>query len=170
MVHNQDSREFDLLDSEDFYQFEGGLSAAVEQVNGKAPEVYHNDHSNPENPKVQTLAQEIAKIVRGRAANPKWIQSIMRHGNKGASEMLATVSNLSAFARLTNSVEPHHFEALFEAYLVDEQVHDFLKTNNQPALEEMAQIFEAAIDNGLWQPKRNSTYNYLTSLSTENSH
>jgi len=166
VVHNQDSREFDLLDSEDFYQFEGGLSSAVEEVGGKAPEVYHNDHSNPENPKVQTLAQEIAKIVRGRAANPKWIQSIMRHGNKGASEMLATVSNLSAFARLTNSVEPHHFEALFEAYLVDEQVHDFLKTNNQPALEEMAQIFEAAIDNGLWQPKRNSTYNYLTSLNT----
>lgn len=167
VVHNQDTREFDLLDSEDFYQFEGGISAAIETISGQSPEIFHNDHSNPENPKVQTLNQEIAKIVRGRAANPKWINAIMRHGTKGASEMLATVTNLSAFAQLTNSVEPHHFEALFEAYLVDEKVYDFLKTNNQPALQEMTNIFQSAIEQGLWQPKRNSAYNYLNHLNNQ---
>lgn len=164
VIHNQDNREFDLLDSEDFYQFEGGLAAAIEEESGKAPEIFHNDHSNPENPVVQTLSAEIAKIVRARATNPKWINSIMRHGNKGASEMLATVANLTAFARLTNSVKPHHFESLFEAYLVDETVHEFLKTNNQPALDEMIGIFQATIEHGLWQPKRNSTHNYLAAL------
>ena len=167
VVHNQDTREFDLLDSEDFYQFEGGLAAAIEETSGQAPEIFHNDHSNPENPKIQTLRAEIAKIVRGRAANPKWIQAIMRHGNKGASEMLTTVSNLTAFARLTNAVEPHHFEALFEAYMVDETVHDFLKANNKPALEEMTKLFKAVIENGLWQPKRNSTYHYLASMDEQ---
>lgn len=169
VVHNQDTREFDILDSEDFYQFEGGISAAIEKLSGTAPTIFHNDHSNPENPKVQTLNEEIAKIVRGRAANPKWIKSIMRHGNKGAGEMLATVNNLTAFARLTNTVEPHHFEALFEAYLVDETVHEFLKQNNKPALIEMASIFIAAIEHGFWQPKRNSAYNYLTQLQDQDS-
>lgn len=164
VVHNQDTREFDILDSEDFYQFEGGLSASVESVSGKAPEIYHNDHSNPENPKVQTLSEEIAKIVRGRAANPKWIKSIQRHGSKGASEILATVTNLSAFASLTNAVEEHHFESLFEAYLVDEEVRDFLQTSNKPAMEEIAKQFGQAIERGLWKPKRNSAYHYLETL------
>lgn len=164
VVHNQDSREFDLLDSEDFYQFEGGLAAAVESEQGTAPTIYHNDHSNPENPRVQTLDEEIAKIVRGRAANPKWINAIKRHGAKGASEMLATVTNLSAFASLTNAVSPHHFEALYDAYLVDEEVRDFLQNHNKPAMEEIAEQFEKAIERGLWQPKRNSTWDYLNEL------
>ncbi|GAA6211505.1 cobaltochelatase subunit CobN [Hyphomicrobiales bacterium 4NK60-0047b] len=164
VVHNQDTREFDILDSEDFYQFEGGLSASVESLAGKAPEIYHNDHSNPENPKVQTLSEEIAKIVRGRAANPKWIKAIQRHGAKGASEILATVTNLSAFASLTNAVEEHHFESLFEAYLVDEDVREFLQTSNKPAMEEIAKQFQEAIERGLWKPKRNSAYHYLETL------
>jgi cobaltochelatase CobN len=164
VVHNQDTREFDILDSEDFYQFEGGLSASVESVSGKAPEIYHNDHSNPENPKVQTLSEEIAKIVRGRAANPKWIKAIQRHGAKGASEILATVTNLSAFASLTNAVEEHHFESLFEAYLVDEDVREFLQTSNKPAMEEIVKQFQEAIERGLWKPKRNSAYHYLETL------
>ncbi len=170
VVQNQDSREFDILDSEDFYQFEGGLSAAVESQSGTAPEIYHNDHSNPENPKVQTLKEEIAKIVRGRAANPKWIKSIQRHGAKGASEILATVTNLSAFASLTNAVEQHHFESLFEAYLVDEEVRNFLQSSNKPAMDEITKQFTMAIERGLWQPKRNSAYQYLSYLQqdTEN--
>lgn len=167
VIHNQDNREFDLLDSEDFYQFEGGLGAAVEAASGTMPEIYHNDHSNPENPKVQTLGEEIARIVRARAANPKWIKAIMKHGHRGAGEMLATVSNLTAFARLTNSIKPHQFESLYEAYLVDETVKDFLKTNNLPALREMAAIFKGAIDHGLWQPKRNSTHDYLRELEQD---
>ncbi|GJM03451.1 MAG: cobaltochelatase subunit CobN [Rhodomicrobium sp.] len=167
VVHNQDSREFDLLDSEDFYQFEGGLAAAVENETGSAPTIYHNDHSNPENPRVQTLDQEIAKIVRGRAANPKWIAAIQRHGARGASEMLATVTNLSAFASLTNAVSPSHFEALYEAYLVDEDVRDFLQNHNKPAMQDIAGQFQAAIERGLWQPKRNSTWDYLAQLQQD---
>ncbi len=167
VVHNQDTREFDILDSEDFYQFEGGLSASVESISGKAPEIYHNDHSNPENPKVQTLSDEIAKIVRGRAANPKWIKAIQRHGAKGASEILATVTNLSAFASLTNAVEEHHFESLFEAYLVDEDVREFLQNSNKPAMDEIAKQFQQAIERGLWQPKRNSAYHYLNQLQQD---
>lgn len=167
VVHNQDTREFDILDSEDFYQFEGGLSAAVESLTGKAPEIFHNDHSNPENPKVQTLKEELAKIVHARAANPKWIKSIQRHGAKGASEILATVTNLSAFASLTNIVEQHHFDSLFEAYLVDEDVLNFLQNSNKPAMEEIAKQFQSAIDRGLWQPKRNSAYHYLCQLQQD---
>jgi len=74
IVHNQDNREHDLLDSDDYYQFEGGMTSAVRSLSGKQPTVYHSDHSRPENPKVRTLEEEIARVVRARVVNPKWIK------------------------------------------------------------------------------------------------
>src|SRR5690606_3398255 len=97
VVHNQDNREHDLLDSDDYYQFEGGMAAAVKHASGKAPVVWHNDHSRPERPVVRRLEEEIARVVRARVVNPKWIAGVMRHGYKGAFEMAATVDYMFAF-------------------------------------------------------------------------
>ena len=91
VVQNQDNREHDLLDSDDYYQFEGGLTSAVAYISGKAPKVYHNDHSLPENPKIRTLEDEIGRVIRARVVNPKWLKGVMRHGYKGAFEITATV-------------------------------------------------------------------------------
>ena len=113
-MHNQDNREHDLLDSDDYYQFEGGLSAAVRHLSGRRPTVWHNDHSRPESPKVRRLEEEIARVVRARVVNPKWIRGVMRHGYKGAFEMAATVDYLFAFAATARAVGDHHFDAVFE--------------------------------------------------------
>ena len=121
VLHNQDNREHDLLDSDDYYQFEGGLIAAVRELSGRQPEAFHNDHSRPDHPRVRRLQEEIGLIVRGRAANPKWIAGVMRHGYKGAFEIAATVDYLFAFAATARVVGDHHFDALFDAYLGDER-------------------------------------------------
>src|SRR5208337_3363416 len=97
VVQNQDNREHDLLDSDDYYQFEGGLALAVRHLSGEAPAVYHADHSRPERPEIRTLAEEMARVVRARVVNPKWLAGVMRHGYKGAFEMAATVDYLFAF-------------------------------------------------------------------------
>lgn len=165
VVQNQDTREFDLLDSSDFFQFEGGAAAAIAELAGRAPAIYHNDHSRPERPVIRRLEDEIARIVRGRAANPKWIGSAKRHGYKGASEMAATVANLIGFAATTEAVGDHHFEALFEAYIVDPDTRSFLDKANPDALVDMAKRLCGAIERGLWQPRRNSAYGYLTALA-----
>ncbi|CAN0582000.1 unnamed protein product, partial [Ectocarpus sp. 12 AP-2014] len=73
VVQNQDNREHDLLDSDDYYQFEGGLAATIETLRGEAPTSYHMDHARPEAPLPRTLKEEIGRVVRGRASNPKWI-------------------------------------------------------------------------------------------------
>ncbi|MEM1364521.1 MAG: cobaltochelatase subunit CobN [Pseudomonadota bacterium] len=156
VVHNQDNREHDLLDSDDYYQFEGGMTAAVEATSGTRPTVYHNDHSRPERPVVRRLQEEIGRVVRARAANPKWITGVMRHGYKGAFEMAATVDYLFAFAATTGAVRDHHFAALHDAYLGDEAVRTFLQDNNPNALQEMAHRFDEAISRGLWTPRRNA--------------
>ncbi|MFQ6017644.1 MAG: cobaltochelatase subunit CobN [Kiloniellaceae bacterium] len=165
VVHNQDNREHDLLDSDDYYQFEGGLSVAVHHLAGARPKVYHNDHSRPESPKIRTLEQEVARVVRARVVNPKWIEGVMRHGYKGAFEMAATVDYLFAFAATTRAVGDHHFDAVFEAYLEDDAVRDFLVRNNPAALSEMAGRLIEAQDRGLWQPRANSTRPRLDELA-----
>ncbi|WP_349360252.1 cobaltochelatase subunit CobN [Stappia sp.] len=162
VLHNQDNREHDLLDSDDYYQFEGGLAATVETLKGEAPKVYHNDHSRPERPVIRTLGEEIGRVVRGRAANPKWIAGVMRHGYKGAFEIAATVDYLFAFAATTNAVGDHHFDQLYDAYLDDPRVRDFLAEANPKALEEIAARFREAVERGLWTPRRNSTRAALT--------
>ncbi|MEL7429075.1 MAG: cobaltochelatase subunit CobN [Pseudomonadota bacterium] len=156
VVHNQDNREHDLLDSDDYYQFEGGMTAAVEQASGQRPKVYHNDHSRPERPVVRALEEEIGRVVRARAANPKWIEGVMRHGYKGAFEMAATLDYMFAFSATTGAVGNHHFELLHNAYLVDEHVLQFLREKNPEALKEMAERFLEAIERGLWDPRSNS--------------
>ncbi|MEL7544073.1 MAG: cobaltochelatase subunit CobN, partial [Pseudomonadota bacterium] len=167
IVQNQDAREFDILDSADFYQFEGGLATAAAHVSGAMPRIYHNDHSRPERPVVRTLEDEMALTVRGRAANPKWIAAMRSHGYKGGSEMAATVTNLFGFAATTQAVAGHHFEVLFDSYLVDEETSDFLEEFNPAARREMAARFLEAIERGFWQPRRNSAWSWLTALTEE---
>ncbi len=164
VVQNQDNREHDLLDSDDYYQFEGGITAAVRVLSGAQPAVYHPDHSRTESPRIRTLEEEIARVVRGRAANPKWIAGVMRHGYKGAFEMAATVDYLFGFAASSRCVKDHHFEALFDAYLRDDAVRDFIAEANPAALREMAERFREAIARGLWRPRANAVHAMLDEL------
>ncbi len=155
VVQNQDNREHDLLDSDDYYQFEGGLAAAIRHVAGAAPVIYHNDHSRPEYPCIRSLEEEIGRVVHARAANPKWIKGVLRHGYKGGFEIAATVDYLFAFAATTRAVKDHHFDALFDAYLGDPEVRAFLEAHNAEALKEIEARLAEAIERGLWHPKRN---------------
>ncbi|MEM1289535.1 MAG: cobaltochelatase subunit CobN [Pseudomonadota bacterium] len=164
VIQNQDNREHDLLDSDDYYQFEGGLAATVETLSGSAPHSYHIDHSRPEAPHPRTLQEEIGRVVRGRASNPKWIKGVMRHGYKGAFEIAATVDYLFAFAATTHSVTDHHFDALFDAYIADETVRNFIQDANPAALTDILDRFDEALDRGLWSPRRNTTMPLLESL------
>ncbi|WP_417453052.1 cobaltochelatase subunit CobN [Kiloniella sp.] len=156
VIHNQDNREHDLLDSDDYYQFEGGITAAIRHLSGEQPTVYHNDHSRPESPQIRTLQEEIGRVVRARVVNPKWIDGVRRHGYKGAFEMAATVDYLFAFAATAKVVEDHHFDAVFDAYLDDADVREFLEQNNPAALREMAERMIEAQDRNLWKARSNS--------------
>lgn len=165
VLQNQDNREHDLLDSDDYYQFEGGLAAAVRHVSGKTPVVFHNDHSRPEHPKIRTLEEEIGRVVRARVVNPKWIAGVMRHGYKGAFEMAATVDYLFAFAATAHAVKDHHFDAVFDAYIQDDDVRGFMEEANPAALVEMSEKLMEALERGLWRPRSNAAHHRLSGLA-----
>ena len=156
IVQNQDNREHDILDSDDYYQFEGGAAAAISKLQGRDRPIYHNDHSRPERPVIRTLEDEIGRVVRSRVVNPKWIDGVKRHGYKGAFEIAATVDYLFAFAATTGVVQNHHFDLVEDAFLADNDTRQFIADVNAPALADIAARLQEAIDRDLWQPKSNS--------------
>jgi cobaltochelatase CobN len=162
VVHNQDNREHDLLDSDDYYQFEGGLAVTAEVLTGTKPAAYHNDHSRPERPLTRTLVEEISKVMRSRVINPKWINGIKRHGYKGAFEIIATVDYMFAFAATTGAVKSHHFDLAFEAFVEDAETRNFIRNNNRFGYDELIAKFNEARTRGLWTPRSNSAYAYLS--------
>ena len=151
-VHqNQDNREHDILDSDDYYQFQGGMTTAVEQFSGEKVAVYHGDTSHPENPKIRSLKEEISRVIRSRVVNPKWIESIQKHGYKGAFELTATVDYLFAYDATTDVVEDYQYQMVTDAYLMDNEVRQFLSDNNPDALREMSERLIEAMDRDLWK-------------------
>ena len=164
-MQNQDNREHDILDRDDYYQFEGGITAAVRVSAGTQPAVWHADHSRPEQPAIRTLREEVARVVRARVVNPKWIEGVMRHGYKGAFEMAATVDYLFAFAATAHCVEDHHFDAVYDAYVEDDAVRSFFQENNPEALREMSERLLEAQDRELWRPRANHAHQRLRELA-----
>ncbi|MGH1424562.1 MAG: cobaltochelatase subunit CobN [Pseudooceanicola sp.] len=164
IVQNQDNREHDILDSDDYYQFEGGAAAAIHTLQGQDRPIYHNDHSRPERPVIRTLDEEISRVVRARVVNPKWIDGIKRHGYKGAFEIAATVDYLFAFAATTGAVQNHHFDLVEDAFLNDDDTRQFIQDHNPAALREIAERLQEAIDRALWTPRSNSARARLAAL------
>jgi cobaltochelatase CobN len=161
VVHNQDNREHDLLDSDDYYQFEGGLIATAETLSGHKPVAYHNDHSRPERPVARTLEEEISKVMRSRVVNPKWIDGVKRHGYKGAFEIIATVDYMFAFAATTGAVKTHHFDLAFEAFVEDGLTREFIRENNRFGYDELIAKFNEARERGYWTPRSNRAGEFL---------
>ncbi|MBI6708438.1 cobaltochelatase subunit CobN [Pseudomonas syringae] len=151
VLQNQDNREHDLLDSNDYYQFQGGMLAASETLSGQKTASYHGDHSQPDLPKIRTLKEELNRVIRSRAANPKWIEGAKRHGYKGAFEMAATVDFLFAFDATTELIDDHQYALLADAYLLDPATRDFIAQHNPDALRDMTERMLEAQQRGLWQ-------------------
>ncbi|EPN62443.1 cobaltochelatase subunit CobN, partial [Pseudomonas syringae pv. actinidiae ICMP 19079] len=151
VLQNQDNREHDLLDSNDYYQFQGGMLAASESLSGQKTASYHGDHSQPDLPKIRTLKEELNRVIRSRAANPKWIEGVKRHGYKGAFEMAATVDFLFAFDATTELIDDHQYALLADAYLLDSATRDFIAQHNPDALRDMTERVLEAQQRGLWQ-------------------
>ncbi|MCC3594962.1 cobaltochelatase subunit CobN [Microcoleus sp. PH2017_28_MFU_U_A] len=167
VLQNQDNREHDILDSDDYYQFQGGMTAAIRNLQGKNPETYFGDNSIPENPKVRQLKEEIARVYRSRAVNPKWIEGAMRHGYKGAFEIAATVDFLFAYDATANCVEDFMYEGIAQAYIFDEKVQVFIQENNPWALRDMAERLLEARQRGLWESASQDILDKLRSIALE---
>ena len=151
VVQNQDNREHDILDSDDYYQFQGGMTNAVTSFSGQIPAVYHSDHSNPSAPKIRTLKEELNRVLRSRVLNPKWISAMQRHGYKGAFEMAASVDYLFAYDATTDLIADYQYEQVSDALIFATDNQKFMRDSNPAALEEMTERLLEACQRGMWQ-------------------
>ena len=166
LVHPSDDPGRDLLEGAEDAAFVGGFAAAAKML-GRAVDLVMLDLTDPQRPRARTLSAALARIVRGRAVNPRFIAGQMRHGPRGAAELAETVDRLTAFAATTDAVASELFDLLHEAYVADPDVCAFLLRENPQAAAAIADRLDAARRRGLWHPRRNDVDAGLAALRAE---
>jgi cobaltochelatase CobN len=150
-VKNQDNREHDIFDSDDYLQDHGGMVATIRALRGgEEPKAWFGDSADPAHPRVRSLAEEAARVVRTRVLNPKWIGAMQRHGYKGAFEMAATVDYLFGYDATAHVVEDWMYERVTDAYVADPEVRKFFERSNPWALRAISERLLEANHRDLW--------------------
>ncbi|CCJ08573.1 cobaltochelatase subunit CobN [Methylocystis sp. SC2] len=165
-VHVQDMADVDVLIGPAFADYEGGFAAANAMLGGDA-DLVHIDATRPERLRPRALKDEIARVLRMRLANPRWLRGQMRHGHRGAGEIAETIDNLYAFAATSGLVTDAQFDLAFDATLGDDATRDFLAAENPRALEGLARVFSEALARGLWNTQRNSVRGALSDIERQ---
>ncbi|NEC07498.1 cobaltochelatase subunit CobN [Streptomyces sp. SID7909] len=147
---NTDTREHDIADSDDYFQYHGGMVATVRALKGTAPEAYIGDSTRPETVRTRTLTEETSRVFRARVVNPKWIEAMRRHGYKGAFELAATVDYLFGYDATTGVVADWMYDKLTETYVLDPANRAFLEQANPWALHGIAERLLEAESRGMW--------------------
>ncbi|WCR11166.1 cobaltochelatase subunit CobN [Paracoccus stylophorae] len=155
-VHAQDLPESDLLLAADYAAHEAGFAAAMARIGASAPALYHLDATQPDRPRARTLTEEIARVVRARAADPRWADAMTAHGFRGAAEIAATLDHLAAFAHLAQAVPAHLFDLYRDMTLGRPEIVRFMARANPAALAAMRDLFHRLAEAGLWTTRRNS--------------
>ncbi|MCZ4550698.1 cobaltochelatase subunit CobN [Gordonia rubripertincta] len=147
---NTDTREHDIADSDDYFQYHGGMVATVRALTGQDPEAYIGDSTSPDNVRTRTLSEETTRVFRARVVNPRWISAMQRHGYKGAFEMAATVDYLFGYDATTNVMADWMYEQLTESYVLDQANNDFMTKSNPWALHGIAERLLEAAQREMW--------------------
>ncbi|WP_454196532.1 cobaltochelatase subunit CobN [Nocardia sp. Marseille-Q1738] len=164
---NTDTREHDIADSDDYFQFHGGMVATVRALTGKNPEAYIGDSTRPDAVRTRTLSEETSRVFRARVVNPRWLEAMRRHGYKGAFEMAATVDYLFGYDATTNVVADWMYEKLTESYVFDDVNRKFMEQSNPWALHGIAERLLEAAERKLWEHPEQDTLERLRQVYLE---
>ncbi|MFD7006047.1 cobaltochelatase subunit CobN [Rhodococcus jostii] len=164
---NTDTREHDIADADDYFQYHGGMVATVRALTGKSPEAYIGDSTRPESVRTRTLSEETSRVFRARVVNPRWLEAMRRHGYKGAFEMAATVDYLFGYDATTNVVADWMYEKLAESYVLDDQNRKFMEQSNPWALHGIAERLLEAAERDMWEHPEQQTLDGLRQVYLE---
>jgi cobaltochelatase CobN len=166
-LHNQDNREHDIFDSDDYFQFHGGMVASIRALTGVQPKAYFGDSSRPDAVRVRDLKEEALRVYRSRVVNPKWIESIKRHGYKGGLELAATVDYIFGFDATARIASDFVYEGLAEHYALSPAMREFLAKSNPWAMNAIAERLLEAAKRELWENPNPETLEALQQVMLE---
>ncbi|MGV9820509.1 cobaltochelatase subunit CobN [Nocardia xishanensis] len=164
---NTDTREHDIADSDDYFQYHGGMVATVRALTGKNPEAYIGDSTRPDAVRTRTLSEETSRVFRARVVNPRWLEAMRRHGYKGAFEMAATVDYLFGYDATTDVVADWMYEKLTESYVFDDVNRKFMEQSNPWALHGITERLLEAAERGMWAAPEQETLDRLRQVYLE---
>ena len=156
-VHNQDNREHDIFDSDDYYQFHGGMIASIRSLTGRQPKMYFGDSSRPDAARVRDLREEALRVYRSRVVNPKWLESIRRHGYKGGLELAATVDYVFGFDATAEVAPDFVYQGIADEYALSPEMQAFLERSNPWALHAIADRLLEAAERRMWSSPDETT-------------
>ncbi|MFI6518360.1 cobaltochelatase subunit CobN [Spirillospora sp. NPDC050679] len=161
---NTDTREHDIADSDDYFQYHGGMIATVRALTGKAPAAYIGDSTRPDTVRTRTLNEETSRVFRARVINPRWLSAMRRHGYKGAFELAATVDYLFGYDATAGVVADWMYEKLATTYALDPENQKFFEESNPWALHGITERLLEAADRGMWEHPEQATLEALKQL------
>jgi cobaltochelatase CobN len=164
---NTDTREHDIADSDDYFQYHGGMVATVRALTGQAPAAYIGDNTRPDAVRTRTLSEETNRVFRARVVNPRWISAMRRHGYKGAFEMAATVDYLFGYDATAHVMADWMYERLSAEYVLDDENRKFMSESNPWALHGMAERLLEAAGRGMWAEPEQATLDGLRQVLLE---
>jgi cobaltochelatase CobN len=164
---NTDTREHDIADSDDYFQYHGGMIATVRALTGKAPRAYIGDSTRPDAVRTRTLDEETSRVFRARVVNPRWLAAMRRHGYKGAFELAATVDYLFGYDATAGVVADWMYERLARTYALDAENQAFFNESNPWALHGITERLLEAADRGMWEHPEQDTLDALKRLYLE---
>ncbi len=163
-LHNQDNREHDIFDSDDYLQFHGGMIATIRALTGSQPRKYFGDSHDPSRAQVRDLKEETLRVFRSRVVNPKWLDSIRRHGYKGGLELTATVDYLFGYDATAQVMDDWMYEQVAETYAMNPEMQRFLEDANPWAQNAIAERLLEAASRGMWAEPKQQTLDTLQAL------
>jgi cobaltochelatase CobN len=158
---NVDTREHDLVDADDYFQYHGGMVAMVRHLTGSSPEAYVGDSALPDQIRTRTLGEETHRVFRARVVNPRWMAAMRRHGYKGAFEMAATVDYLFGYDATAGVVDDWMYEKLAAEYVFDAENQEFMRKSNPWALRGITERLLEAAERQLWAEPDQDTLDRL---------
>jgi cobaltochelatase CobN len=166
-AHNSDTLEHDIADSDDYFQYHGGMIATVRALTGRAPRAYIGDSTRPDTIRTRSLSEETARVFRARVVNPRWVEAMKRHGYKGAFELAATVDYLFGYDATAGVVEDWMYEKLSDTYVRDEPMREFFNRSNPWALHGITERLLEAAERKLWDAPTPETLAMLRQVYLE---
>jgi len=164
---NTDTREHDIADSDDYFQFHGGMVATVRALSGQSPEAYIGDSTRPDTIRTRTLHEESRRVFRSRVVNPRWVEAMRNHGYKGAFEMAATVDYLFGYDATAGMMDDWMYEQLTQEYVENEENREFFRESNPWALHDISERLLEAAQRGLWKNPDQDRLDALTEALLE---
>ena len=137
-----------------YFEYLGGMTMAVRDSTGTEPETYLADVRDPGRARIETAREALARGLRGKFWNPKWIRALQAEGFSGAVEMAQTATNLFGWdVTKPDAVDSETWDRVHAVYMEDSLelgLPQWLDAENPFAFQEMAAVLLEAARKGFW--------------------